>query len=175
MPIPMLLTPRLVFIVTAAVCSGLLGYGYYLQFVEGLEPCPMCIFQRLCYMAIVVVTLVAAIHGPRRSAVYVYGMLTTAVAFLGAAIAGRQVWLQHLPPERLPECGPGLEFMLEMYPLIDAVELMLRGTGECAQVDWTFLGFSIAEWSLVCFCLIFVAYITFMLMRLRDTDSPRTT
>ena len=175
MRIAMITSPRLLFALTAAVCMSLLGYGYYLQFVEGLEPCPLCIFQRLCYMAIVAVTLVAAMHGPRRSAVYIYGLLTTAVALLGAAIAGRQVWLQHLPPERVPECGPGLEFMLEMYPLVDAVELMLRGAGECAQVDWTFLGFSIAEWSLVCFSLIFVAYITFIVIRLRNTHSPRTT
>jgi protein dithiol:quinone oxidoreductase len=173
MHITMITSPRLVFILTAVICMGLLGYGYYLQFVDGLEPCPMCIFQRLCYIAIAVVTLIGAVHGPRHSAVYVYGVLAGVIALLGAAIAGRQVWLQHLPPDRVPECGPGLDFMLEMYPLVDAVEMMLRGTGECAQVDWTFLGFSIAEWSLVCFALIFAAYTAFMFVRIRGTDSPR--
>ena len=175
MSVLMLPPPRIVFIVTAAVCGGLLSYGYYLQFVEGLEPCPMCILQRLCYIAIAVITLIGALHGPQRGAVYVYGALSAVGALLGAAIAGRQVWLQHLPPELVPECGPGLEFMLEMYPLVDAVELMLRGTGECAVVDWTFLGFSIAEWSLVCFSMIFVAFITYMLIRVRNTESSHTT
>lgn len=175
MRITMLTSPRHLFIFTTAVCGALLAYGYYLQFAEGLEPCPLCIFQRLCYIAITVITLIGAIHGPLRRGVYVYGAMTAGGALLGAAVAARQVWLQHLPPERVPECGPGLDFMLEMYPLVDAVELMLRGTGECAVVDWTFLGFSIAEWSLVCFSLIFVAYIAFMLLRMRDSSfSPGT-
>jgi len=165
---PMSLSPRIVFLLTAFACASLLGYGYYLQFVEGLEPCPMCILQRICYFAIAIVSLAGAVHGPKLRPVYVYASLTVLSAAVGAAIAGRQVWLQHLPPDLVPECGPGLAFMLEVYPLAEVIQKAFIGTGECAEVAWTFLGFSIAEWSLVCFCSIFVAYVTFMWLRASD-------
>lgn len=157
--------PRALFALTATICAALLGYGYYLQFVQHLEPCPMCIFQRLCYLAIIIVTLLATLHGPRRGGVYVYGLLTTLAALLGAGIAARQTWLQHLPEDQVPACGPGLDYMLEQFPLAQVVKQALRGTGECAAVDWTFLSLSIAEWSLICFSLITLVYCTFMWSR----------
>jgi protein dithiol:quinone oxidoreductase len=73
---------------------------------------------------------------------------------MGAAVAGRQVWLQHLPPDQVPECGPGLEYMLEVYPLGETLAKILKGTGDCAEVDWTFLGLSIAEWALISFIVL---------------------
>ena len=157
-----ILTPRWFFATTAIVCAGLLGFGYYLQFHEGLEPCPMCIFQRLCYMGVVVVGMFATVHGPQRIASYFYAGLTIVAAFIGGAIASRQVWLQHLPEDRIPECGPGLEFMLEVYPLAEVIKTALRGTGECASVNWSFLGASIAEWSLLCFVLIVLSHVAFV-------------
>ena len=163
------LNPRLLFALTAAGCAALLGCGYYLQFVEHLEPCPMCIFQRLCYMAIVVVTLLGAVHGPQRAGVYVYAAMTTVAALIGAGIAARQTWLQHLPEDRVPACGPGLEFMLEQFPLAQVIKQALRGTGECAAVDWTFLSLSIAEWSLLCFSAVIIVYLVFMGARARTT------
>ncbi len=153
----MKLTPRLFFSALAATCAGLLAYGYYLQFVEHLEPCPMCIFQRLCYMAVGLTAIVGAVHGPRGNGTYVYLAVIGVFSAIGAAIAARQTWLQHLPPELVPECGPGLEFMLEMYPLLETLERALKGTGDCAEVSWRFLGLSIAEWSLVCFVAIALA------------------
>ena len=150
-------SPRWWFATTATICAALLAFGYYLQFVEGLEPCPMCVFQRLCYFAVIAITFAGAVHGPRRRAVFVYAGLTAIGAGVGGAIAARQVWLQHLPPELVPECGPGLEFMLEMYPLADVIRHGLVGTGDCAEVDWTFLSLSIAEWSLLCFAAIVVS------------------
>ena len=143
----------------ALACAGLLGFGYYLEYVEGLLPCPMCIFQRLCYLGIVLVALVAAIHHGGSLARGIYRGVLLVVAATGAGIAGRQTWLQHLPPEKVPECGPGLDFMLEMYPFSQAIIKALKGTGECATVDWRFLGFSIAEWSLVCFVTICIAIV----------------
>ena len=157
-----ILTPRWFFAATAIVCAGLLGFGYYLQFHQGLEPCPMCIFQRLCYMGVVAVAMFATVHGPQRIASYFYAGLTIVAAFIGSAIAGRQVWLQHLPEDRIPECGPGLEFMLEVYPLAEVIKTALRGTGECASVNWSFLGASIAEWSLLCFVLIVLSHVAFV-------------
>lgn len=145
--------PRTVFAATAAIVAGLLGFGYYLQYQVGLEPCPMCIFQRLCFMAVLLLTLLGTLHGPRGRIAALYAVLVAGTALLGAAIAGRQVWLQHLPEDQVPQCGPGLDYMLEMYPLGEVITKALRGTGECASVDWTFLGGSIASWSLVWFVL----------------------
>lgn len=153
----MILTPRLFFTALAAACLGLLAYGYYLQFFQNLEPCPMCIFQRLCFMAVALTAIVAALHDPKRGGLYGYLAVIGVLSVIGAGIAARQSWLQHLPPELVPECGPGLEFMLEMYPLLETIERALKGTGDCAEVTWRFLGLSIAEWSLTCFVTILLA------------------
>lgn len=160
--------PRLLFGATALACVALLGFGYYLQFHEGLEPCPMCIFQRLCFIAVALVAILATLHGPRhaRGAV-IYGGLVSLAAATGGAIAARQVWLQHLPEDQVPACGPGLEYMLEMWPLAEVIRKALRGTGECATVDWTFLGGSIAEWSLLCFSALLLGHLVVIVHRLR--------
>lgn len=165
------LTPRAVFALTAAACVGLLAYAYYLQYHDHLDPCPMCIFQRLAYAAIGAVALLGAVHGPRGAGVSIYGVLIVVAAGIGAGIAGRQVWLQHLPADRVPECGPGLAYMLDAFPLAEVIKSALRGTGECAVVDWTLLGFSMAEWSLACFAGIIIAYLLYLL---RHTRRPRT-
>lgn len=143
--------PRLAFALGALVCIALLGYAYYLQYVTGLEPCPLCMVQRFFFYAVMVVFILAAIHGPRNRGTLVYSVLITLFALGGAAAAGRQVWLQHLPPDKVPQCGPDLFFMLENFPLSRTWEKLFYGTGECAKVDWTFLGLSIAGWSLVWF------------------------
>ena len=161
------LTPRLFFAATAFVCVALLGFGYYLQYHDGLEPCPMCIFQRLCYMGVAAVAFVGLIHGARSRVSVIYCALGSVCALLGAGIAGRQVWLQYLPADQIPECGPGLEFMLEVYPLAEVIRTALRGTGDCASVDWTFVGASIAEWSLLWFIALTVAQIGYGWLYLR--------
>ena len=155
----MILSNRIFFLLIVICCMGLLSFGYYLEFYQNLVPCPMCILQRLCYIAIIVIALGAAIQGPARVAGILYCAALIISASLGTVISGRQTWLQHLPPELIPECGPGLEFMLEIYPLHQAIVKALMGTGDCAEVSWTFLSFSIAEWSLACFCgIIFAAF-----------------
>jgi len=136
----------------ALVCAALLGFGYYLQYVQGLDPCPLCLVQRGFFYAVGGVLLLAALHGRGRA---VYGSLAALFAAGGFAAAARQVWLQHLPPERVPQCGPDLYFMLENFPLSRTLKTLVSGTGECAVVDWTFLGFSIAEWSLGWFAVLF--------------------
>jgi disulfide bond formation protein DsbB len=140
----------------ALVCALLLGFGFYLQYGKGLEPCPLCLVQRGFFMAIMAVCIVAAVHGPRRRGTVLYGLLAALFALGGAAVAGRQVWLQHLPPDRVPQCGPDLYFMLENFPFSRTLKTLLSGTGECAAVDWTFLRLSIAEWSLVWFAALFL-------------------
>jgi protein dithiol:quinone oxidoreductase len=159
--------PRLPFVLILLATSGLLAFGLYLQHAEGLEPCPLCVFQRLCFIAVAVIALVASIHGPSGWLRRVYAADIALVSVVGAGIAGRQVWLQHLPADRVPECGPGLEFMLDTSPLLDVIATVLKGSGDCAVVDWTFLGFSIAEWSLACFVglTLFAGYLLFFPQR----------
>jgi disulfide bond formation protein DsbB len=100
--------------------------------------------------------VIAALHAPQAWGRTVYGFVAALFAAGGFATAARQVWLQHLPPDRVPQCGPDLYFMLENFPLSRVLKTLVQGTGECAVVDWTFLGFSIAEWSLGWFALFFL-------------------
>ena len=143
--------PRIAFGLGALVCMALLGFAYYLQYVKGLEPCPLCMVQRFFFYAVMAFFILAAIHGTRGRGAIVYSVLITLFALGGAAAAGRQIWLQHLPPDKVPQCGPDLFFMLENFPLSRTWEKLFYGTGECAKIDWTFLGMSIADWSLVWF------------------------
>lgn len=163
------LMPRFGYALGFLACAGLLGFALYLQYYEYQEPCPLCILQRTVYMALMAWFLVAALHGPGRVGAMVYGGLLTATAVIGAAIAGRHVWLQHLPPDRVPECGPGLEFTLRKFPLAQALEKILAGSGQCAEAGWKFLGLTIAGWSLVWFVLLgaFAVYLTLLAMRAR--------
>ena len=153
---------RLFYLAVFLGCSGLLGFGLYLEHARGLEPCPLCIFQRVAYIVVALVALVAAIHDPRSWAGYVYSGLMLVTAAAGLGLAGRQAWLQHLPPGKVPACGPGLEYMLEVFPLADTVKMVLGGSGECAEVQWTFSGVSIAEWSVACFSIIILATLPVM-------------
>jgi protein dithiol:quinone oxidoreductase len=144
-------TTRITWALGAAVCAALLGFGYYLQYVNGLDPCPLCLLQRGFFYAVMAIFIAAAAHDPRRVGSVVYATLAFLAAVGGAAIASRQVWLQHLPADKVPACGPDLFFMLENFPLAQTLKKLVSGTGECAVVDWRFLGLSIAEWSLAWF------------------------
>jgi protein dithiol:quinone oxidoreductase len=145
---------RLSYLLIFLVCAGLLGFGYYLEYGKGLDPCPLCILQRLFFLVIGLGGLIAALHNPKSLGIRIYSGFLVLLSMMGAAVAGRQVWLQHLPPDQVPECGPGLEYMLEVYPLSETLAKILKGTGDCAEVDWTFLGLSIAEWALISFIVL---------------------
>lgn len=146
-------SPRIGFFLGFSACVALLSTGAYLQFVEQLEPCPLCISQRLVIFATGLVFLLAAVHNRGHK---VYAWLGAVAALIGASISARHVWIQHLPPEEVPECSPGLEYVFQHFPLAETVKLMLTGTGECAKVDWTLLGLSIPAWTLVAFLLLAV-------------------
>ena len=133
-------------------CVACLGFAYFAQFYLGLEPCPLCIFQRLVFLVLGAVFLAGALHHPVGVAgARAYAALIGLTAVIGAGIAGRQVWLQHLPPEQVPRCGPGLDYLLETLPLNEIVREVLTGSGECAKVDWTLLGLSMPAWCLLLF------------------------
>ena len=133
----------------ALVCGALLGFAVFAERVLGLEPCPLCVFQRVAVLAVGVVFLVAYAHNPGRSGARAYGVLALLAAGAGIAFAWRQLWLQGLPPDQVPECGPGLNYIMDVFPLHEAIAMVFEGSGDCAEVDWTFLGLSMAGWVLV--------------------------
>lgn len=147
-------TPRKWFVAVFFVCSSLLAFAFYQQYRNFLDPCPLCVFQRIGFMGMAFFALLAAIHDPQRTGRCIYGLLTGLFAAFGAGIAGRHVWLQSLPADQVPECGPGLNYMLETMPLTEALSKVFLGSGSCAEVHWTFLGLSMPGWTLVWFLLL---------------------
>ena len=143
---------RIQFLLGFLACAALLGYALYSQHYGGLLPCPLCTFQRGAFVTLGAVFLIGALHGPRRpGARRTYGVLALLPAAAGIAIAGRHVWLQNLPLDEVPACGPDLSYMMEAFPLADVLRKVFTGSGECAEVDWTFLGLSMPAWSLAWF------------------------
>jgi disulfide bond formation protein DsbB len=124
-----------------------LGFALYNQYVDYLDPCPLCVFQRLVFIWMGAFALLAAIHNPARIGQRIYAWLLVAGASLGVSIAGRHIWLQSLPPGEVPECGPGLGYMLENFPLTEVLSTVLSGSGSCAEVVWAFFGLSMPMWT----------------------------
>lgn len=141
--------PRRTLALIAAACVALLAFGMYLQHVQGLEPCPMCIVQRYALVLVAVCTGLASLRGSKGWWMS-FGILALAASGFGAFVAARQTWLQWYPPE-FASCGRDFYGMIENYPVSRAIPMIFRGSGDCAAVDWTFLGGSIANWSFVCF------------------------
>ena len=158
---------RICFVFGFISCFLMLLVGAYFQVVEELEPCPLCISQRIAILLTGIVFLIAALHNPQKTGKKIYAFVAAFFALCGAGISTRHVWLQNLPPEEVPECGPGLEHIFENFPLSATIKLMLNGTGECAEVLWTFLGLSIPGWTLVAF----LALAGLSLAQLWNTDS----
>lgn len=158
------LTTRQVFAAIFLYCAGLLGFGLFLQHMEGIEPCPLCILQRYGFVSVGLLALIAALHNPKGGMRRAYGFLVMLAAIAGGSVSVRQVWLQHFPPEK-SVCGPDLQYMLGSFPLSDALPMLFRGDGDCSKVDWTFLHLSIAEWALVSFSLIAAVSIWQMIRR----------
>jgi disulfide bond formation protein DsbB len=144
-------SPRLTNLGLFALTCLSIVFALYLQHYQNLEPCPLCIFQRLAMMSMGAVALVAALHNPAALGRRIYGGLTLLAMLAGVSVAGRHVWLQHLPPEDVPACGPGLDYWLDTFPLQEVIQKVFRGSGECAKIDWTFLGFSLPELTLALF------------------------
>ena len=133
----------------ALACGGLLAYAYYAQFVMHLEPCPLCIFQRIGVLAIALVFAIAAAHDPAGWPRRLYAGLLALAAFATVGVAVRQLYIQSLPPGSVPACGASLEFMFKVFPLTDVLVKVFTGSGECAKVDWRFLGLAMPAWVLI--------------------------
>lgn len=126
-----------------------MAYALYNQYVEFLEPCPLCIFQRVAFIWMGVVALLAALQNPAGWGRKLYSWLIVLGAVFGAAVAGRHIWLQSLPPGDVPECGPGLNYMLDNFPLTEVLSTVLNGSGSCAEVSWSFMGMSMPMWTMI--------------------------
>ncbi len=132
-----------------SVCAALIGFALYAQQILGLEPCPLCIFQRVAVIGLGLLFLIAAVHPAGKGVRRFYAILMGLTALAGCGVAGRQLWLQALPPDRVPACGPGLDFMLETFPVGEVLLTVLSGSGECAKVDWSLFGLSMPGWVLI--------------------------
>jgi len=140
---------RLVNLAGFLACVLMLGYALYAQFHDNLEPCPLCIFQRIGLAAIGIVFLAAALYGARAWGRIVYAALFFLTAATEAGIAARHIYVQHAPPGSIPACGAPLEMMMSMFPVSEVIRKVLSGGGECAVVNWTFFGLSMPVWVLI--------------------------
>ena len=165
---------RLVYPAIFVACAGLLGFGLYLQHVEHLDPCPLCVLQRIAFIATGLTALVAAVHNPKEIGNAIYAITLTIFAGIGAGIAGWHVWLQHTPPRKVVECGPGLDYMLDAFPLSKALPMIFKGSGDCGNIAWVFLGLSIPGWALVWFILITLAGFILLIQALRQHKHATT-
>jgi protein dithiol:quinone oxidoreductase len=132
-----------------AACAGLLAYAYYAQMVLHLEPCPLCIFQRVGVFALGIVFLIAAAHDPVGWGRRVYALLLAAAALSTVGVAVRHLYIQSLPEGSIPACGASLDFMLKVFSLSEVLVKVLSGSGECAKVTWSFLGLAMPAWVLI--------------------------
>ena len=146
-------TRRTIYLLGFLTCAGLIVFALFLQHKLGEDPCALCIFQRVAVMALGMIFLIAGLHNPGARGNRVYASLALVTTLAGGGIAARHVWLQHLPKDQVPECGPGLSYLMETQPWLRVFQNVLQGSGECAEVGWTFLRLSIPEWTMICFVL----------------------
>jgi disulfide bond formation protein DsbB len=130
-------------------CVGMMACALYFQYGMGLEPCPLCVFQRVGTIALGLAFLLAAIHNPAGWGRGVYVMFVPIVGLAGAAVSARHVWLQNLPKDQVPACGPDLNFMFDTFPFLEVLSTVLSGSGECAKIAWQFLGLSMPAWVMI--------------------------
>lgn len=146
--------PRRLNLLILSFTLVLLAIAFYMQHGMGLEPCYLCITQRVMFIVVAAITALAALHSPGALGTRVYSGLTLVAALGGAGFAVRQLWLQSLPPERVPACGPPANYLFDAFPLRDALAMLLQGDGSCAEVSWSLLGLSLAGWALLAFIAI---------------------
>jgi len=151
------LSPRLVFVgLAVAGVTAILVVRVYMEAYLQLDPCPLCVTQRVPVVIWSVLALIAAAHNPGRTGRAIYAGLCGLCAYLGGLVAARHIWLQNLPDDLVPACGPSLDYMLSNLPFTETIRLTLAGDGNCADIVWTFLGFSIPEQALFLFAGVMV-------------------
>jgi len=148
------LTNRWLYLAGALFAGSLMGFGLFLQYVMHQDPCPLCMVQRVIFIAILGIFILAALHAPKRLGQQIYGFIIVCLSLSGVAVALRHIWIQHLPKDQVPSCGPGLDYMLNTFPMADVLKELMHGSGECAIKGWTFLTLGIPEWSLLCYLVL---------------------
>jgi len=149
-----LMTRRYANLAGLLACVAMMGFALYSEYVLLLEPCPLCVFQRMATIGLGAVFLLAFLHNPAGRGGRVYGVQVFATDAAGAGIAGRHVWVQNLPADEVPACGAGLDYLMNTVPLTEVIREVLTGSGECAELKWSFLGLSMPAWVLICLTLL---------------------
>jgi disulfide bond formation protein DsbB len=147
--VPAWLTRRTGNLLGFLASAGLIGYALYVQYGLGLEPCPLCILQRVAVMVAGALFLVAALHDPAERGARVYGALIDLAALAGILVAARHMWIMAQPPGSVAECGASLDYMMDVLPLHEVLAKVLAGSGECAKLDWQFAGLNMPTWVLI--------------------------
>lgn len=142
------ITCRMWCLLGAVLCAAMIGFAYFLQHGMELEPCPLCIFQRIAVIAAGIAFLPGIFYPVKRSGL-IWGLLALLAAVVGMGLAGRHLWLQSLPPDQVPTCGPGLDYMLEVLPFWGVLKEVLSGSGECAEIQGIFMGITLPGWTMV--------------------------
>ncbi|MFT4676048.1 MAG: disulfide bond formation protein DsbB [Patiriisocius sp.] len=142
---------RFIFLAVFLGCTFMMAIALYMEHAMVLEPCPLCILQRVMVIAVAVIALIAVVHGPNEAGIKVYGGLSILTAAIGGAISIRQLWLQSLPEDEIPACGASLDYLLDVFPLTEVLTMVLSGDGTCAEVVWKLFGISIPGWTLIGF------------------------
>jgi disulfide bond formation protein DsbB len=145
---------RWLYLAAVLVISAMFGGALYIQHVLHHDPCPLCMIQRFIFIAMGVLFAIATLHNPKRTGAKVYAALISLVALSGVAVASRHIWIQHLPEDEVPACGPGLDYMLDNFPMAEVLKELMHGSGECAEKGWTFLTLNLPEWSLIWYALL---------------------
>lgn len=154
-------------LVVAIVAASLVFAIYYLEGVLYLEPCPLCMVDRAILVLIGLIALIALMHNSSGIMLWIYTGLGSLFTGLGIAVSARHIWLQGLPPDQVPECGPDLSYMLDVFPLAEVIKKVLSGSGQCAEVSWTFLGLTIPQQTLLLFILLLVMIIFAHIMQIK--------
>jgi disulfide bond formation protein DsbB len=149
--------PRYLNVLGFLLCAAMMGFALFAEHVLNLMPCPLCILQRIAVISLGIVFLVSAIHDPEGYGRKIYAALLTVAATAGAMVAGRHFWLQVMPEDQVPACGPGYDYIIESFPFSEALSMIFAGSGECADVAWSFLGLSMPAWVLISLVTIGVA------------------
>ena len=140
---------RIISLLCFVTCSAMMAYALYAEHVLHLMPCPLCVFQRMAIIALGIIFLIAAIHNRSQLGRRIYAGLIALATAAGMVVAGRHVWLQSMPEDQVPECGPGFGYIMDSFPFSEALRMIFTGSGECADIDWTFLGLSMPLWVLI--------------------------
>ena len=154
---------RSVFFLIALLAGMAMAAALYLQYVVGLSVCPLCLTQRVFFVAAGCIAFLAALHNPTVLIRKLYALLGLLMTAVGMGFAGRHIWLQYLPPEEVPACGPSLEYMLEVFPFQEALKALLMGDGNCAETLWTMAGLSIPELAMAVFSVMALGFLMVLL------------